>query len=88
MGDIEKILAEREKTHGDFKVHSMVSQSLKDCMRRTTGWGSLTHVQREGLEMIMHKISRILCGDSQFKDHYLDVCGYATLVLKEIEGKQ
>jgi hypothetical protein len=44
------------------------------------------HTAREALDMILHKISRICTGDPTFKDHWVDIVGYATLVIKDIEG--
>lgn len=36
--------------------------------------------QRECLEMIAHKIGRILNGDPHYEDSWRDIAGYATLV--------
>ena len=36
--------------------------------------------------MIAHKIGRILAGDPNHIDHWLDIAGYATLVAKELEA--
>ena len=40
--------------------------------------------QREGLEMIAHKISRILNGDPNYDDSWVDIAGYAQLVVDAI----
>jgi hypothetical protein len=40
--------------------------------------------QREALEMILHKIARILNGDPNFKDSWTDIIGYARLVEREL----
>ena len=37
--------------------------------------------------MILHKIGRILAGDPNHKDHWVDIAGYANLPIKEIEGE-
>lgn len=85
MGDIEKILAEREKTHGDFNVHSFIAQELKGCLREQKGWVLLNPQKREALEMICHKMARVLAGNSNHPDHWHDIAGYATLVAKSLE---
>ncbi|WP_257617167.1 hypothetical protein [Campylobacter pinnipediorum] len=36
--------------------------------------------------MIAHKIARILAGNPNYKDHWDDIAGYATLVSKELEN--
>lgn len=85
--EIKELLKEREKTHGDFIHHSIASQFLKSTMYDSKNWGSLGFSQKESLEMIAHKIARILNGDPNTKDHWDDIAGYATLVSNSIEGK-
>ena len=53
------ILAERQKTHGDFYDVARMAQELKDAMRRGKTWGSLDDIEREALQMIASKIGRI-----------------------------
>ena len=84
---IEQILQERQKTHGDFKEQAKISQILKDQMAQTDGWKEMWDpVKREALQMIQHKIARILAGDPNEIDHWRDIAGYATLVAKELEN--
>lgn len=81
----ESLLAERGKTHGDFADHAAVTQALKheiECAviaRTNRGQPLLTDGQREALDMIAHKIGRILAGDPDFADHWDDIAGYALL---------
>ena len=77
--EIRDILNEREKTHGDYGSHAAITQALKADMRSQVSWDSLPENQRETLEMIAHKIGRILAGDPDFRDHWADIAGYATL---------
>lgn len=44
--------------------------------------------QIECLEMIAHKVGRILNGDPHYHDSWLDVAGYATLVADRLQGIQ
>jgi hypothetical protein len=53
--------------------------------RKAEGWKRLSVGQREALEMIAHKIARILSGDPNHKDHWEDIAGYAELVVRELE---
>ena len=76
---IDDVLKEREKTHGAFKNHAYASQLLKSVMRETPNWIKLNDEDKEALEMIAHKIARILCGDPNHADHWVDISGYATL---------
>ena len=84
----EEILAEREKTYGQFSGHALIAQSLKNVMRNTRNWHLLTVSQKEALEMDAHKTARILNGDPSYEDSWADKAGYATLIVREIqEGK-
>jgi len=48
-------------------------------------WNVLTYAQAEALEMIQHKIGRILAGDPNVLDHWADIVGYAQLVANILE---
>lgn len=78
--DIQSTLTERGKTHGDFTQNSSVIQALKFDMQASANYNSLRPHMREALEMIAHKIGRILCGNPNEPDHWKDIAGYATLV--------
>ncbi len=55
-------------------------------MRTTPGWKRLSNAQREGLEMVQHKIARMLNGDPTYLDNIVDISGYATLVQQSMEA--
>jgi hypothetical protein len=74
------VLNERGTTHGDFRANGAIMQKLKEAMHEEYGWTRLLPYQREALEMIQHKIGRILCGDPNYYDHWRDIAGYAKLV--------
>jgi hypothetical protein len=81
----EELLNERGKTHGPYELHAGVTQRIKNVMHfqsqnNCNCWAKLTVCQRESLDMIAHKIGRILAGDPDFRDHWDDIAGYAKLV--------
>jgi len=82
--NLSELIADREATHGDYFVNTTVMQRTKDLWRGAGGWDKLTPAQRESLEMIAHKVGRILGGDPNHKDHWLDVAGYAKLVADKL----
>lgn len=84
--NVDETLAQRQSTHGDYSTTAMISQLLSSYMRAAPNWDKLSFAQKEGLEMIQHKIARMLCGDHTFKDHIVDIIGYATLVEKSIDN--
>lgn len=79
------ILEERGKRYGRFEDHAEISQALKEVMWNTSGFSKLSPSQKEGLEMIQHKIARMLNGDSSYLDNVVDIIGYATLILRSME---
>lgn len=86
--DVNKILNEQGQINGDYQHMSSTIQELKRVMHGKMGWDRLTSVQREALDMIAHKIGRILAGDPNFKDHWDDIAGYATLVANRCNPPQ
>ena len=86
--DIDTILAQREKTHGAFEDHARITQRLKDVimdelvLRNDRGQAPLNAMQRESIDMIEHKIGRILAGNADEPDHWNDIAGYAKLPVK------
>ena len=84
MADINTTLAERCKRYGDFAGHAGVTQRIKAAIISAPRYARLTPSQREALEMIAHKIGRILNGDPNYPDSWHDIAGYATLVEQEL----
>jgi hypothetical protein len=74
-----ELIQKREKTHGMYYENASLTQALKEVIRSGPNWASLTDGQREALDMICAKVSRVLCGDADFRDHWDDIAGYAKL---------
>jgi uncharacterized protein (UPF0297 family) len=85
MTDVKATLAERGARYGQFKGHARISQEIKRVMKKTDGWNNLGATGREALEMIAHKIARVLNGDPTYIDNWVDIAGYATLVAERLE---
>ena len=85
--NIHEILEGRATRYGTFEGHARISQDLKAVMHERSGWDGLADDQKEALEMIQHKIARILNGDPNYHDSWLDVAGYATLIANRLESK-
>lgn len=84
---VEQLITERGSRYGKFKDGAEIMQELKDVMREVDGWHNLTPSQREALDMIQHKIGRILNGDPTYDDSWKDIAGYATLIVNELNGE-
>ena len=77
---VENTLEERGKRYGEFSHLALISQDLKMIIHRTNGWKRLGVDQAEALDMIMHKIARILNGDPNYIDSWHDIIGYVKLI--------
>ena len=87
--NVNAILAERGKTHGKFVTHAKISQDLKIIIHNSNyaAWELLSDDQKEALDMIAHKIARILNGNADYVDHWADIAGYATLVANRLTSE-
>ena len=80
MTDVNEVLAERGKGYGKFEDLAEISQALKAAFRAWPNWGRLMQDQREALDMIAVKLGRILNGNPNYPDSWVDIAGYAMLV--------
>lgn len=84
--NVNETLQQRGKTHGRFGDNALISQALKHQVRAMPGWYELNVAQKEAIDVIFLKISRILSGQSDFEDHWLDIEGYARLAKESIRA--
>ena len=83
---VDETLTERGNRYGKFKDHAELSQQLTSVMRCSDGLERLEPDMREAMEMIQHKIARILNGDPTYADSWHDIAGYAKLVDDRLGG--
>ena len=83
--NVNEMLAGREARYGSFEDHAAISQVIKGVLQSRPKWNTLNHDQKEALEMISHKIARILNGDPNYADNWIDIAGYAALVANRLE---
>ncbi len=88
MSNIDATLAERGSRYGVFQEHARITQNLKNAMVDSPKWASLRPDQKEALEMVQHKIGRILNGDPDFHDSWHDMIGYTKLVADDLLKRQ
>jgi hypothetical protein len=84
MSDITNTLAERGSRYGEFASHAAVTQSIKRAMQNAPNWYLLSDDKREALEMVAHKIGRIVNGDPNYHDSWHDIIGYTKLVADKL----
>ena len=86
---VDAILNNRAKQYGKFIEGAEIMQMTKRLVhnyveQRGT---SLAFDQLEAIDMIIHKLGRIVNGNPDKVDHWDDIAGYATLVSDRLKGK-
>lgn len=78
--EIAETLNARNAQYGDFNAQSAIASTLKKVLRANGKFEKLKPDQREALDHIAVKISRILNGNPDHFDSWHDIAGYAKLV--------
>jgi hypothetical protein len=86
--ELSDILTARGLRYGLFTGHAEVTQRLKAVLESELDKRKklLADDQKEALEMIFHKIGRIVNGDADYDDSWADIAGYAKLVADRLQG--
>jgi hypothetical protein len=89
MSDVQSTLEQRETSYGRYRGVAEVSQAFKFLLEHELYKRSkvLPPIQQESLEMIFSKLARIINGDNHFADSWHDIAGYASLVVKDLNGE-
>lgn len=95
--EIRDTLKQRGTRYGTLAANGSISQHFKLVARQglfdhskdgvlvtSTSWDNMSDDQRQDLDVIFDKISRILTGDPHYDDNWRDIAGYATLVLDNL----
>jgi len=87
--EVDATLDARAVEYGKFIEGAEVMQMLKRVVQAALNNRdkTLAHDQAEALDMIIHKIGRIVNGNPDVVDHWLDIAGYAKLVADRLEGR-
>ena len=86
---VDVTLDARAVDYGKFIEGAEVMQMLKRVVQNALCNRDkvLAHDQAESIDMIIHKIGRIVNGNPDVADHWLDIAGYAKLVADRLEGR-
>ena len=86
--DVDTVLDERAKDYGKFIEGAEIMQMLKRLVHNyiEERGTPLAFDQREAIDMIIHKLGRIINGNPDKVDHWVDIAGYAKLVAERLEG--
>lgn len=86
---VDQVLDSRAVEYGTFADGAALMQSIKRTLSAHAQKHGRTFAddQWEALEMIVHKMARIVNGNPDNVDSWLDIAGYAMLVADRLEGK-
>ncbi len=87
--NVDTLLQERAQSYGTFVSLAKTAQEFKSVLYRELGSRNkrLADDQAEALDMIIHKIARIINGDANHIDSWADIAGYAKLVAERLQGR-
>jgi hypothetical protein len=85
---VDNVLNDRAKDYGKFIEGAEIMQMLKRLVHNyiEDRGTPLAFDQREAIDMIIHKMGRIINGNPDKVDHWVDVAGYSTLVADRLRG--
>lgn len=86
--NVNNTIDERGSRYGKFVNQAELSQKLKDAcvVHAMKHKREMEADQWEAIEMILHKIARIINGDPNYADSWHDIGGYAKLVEDRLNG--
>ena len=82
---LKEVLNQRQKTHGEFSEVSKTYADFIKILEKTGFFNKCEDHHRLAIDVIFQKLARILNGDMNFYDHWVDICGYSELVKKELD---
>lgn len=88
MNQIDEILKDRGARYGEFIEHARITQQIKAALASGIQWDKCNPAMKETLEMIAHKMGRIVNGDPYYDDSWVDIVGYAQLVVNELKHRE
>lgn len=85
---VDETLDERAQDYGKFKDGAELMQGIKRLLADHALQHNKTFAddQWEALEMIVHKMARIVNGNPDKVDHWVDIAGYAKLIADRLQG--
>lgn len=90
MNRVTDTLQDRAGTHGEFSENARIAQEIKESFTSGVNYteNRLSNEAYEALDMIASKIARVVNGDVSCVDNWVDIAGYASLVVKKLESEK
>ena len=83
--NVEETLDRRGRHYGEFINIATTAQDLKSVLKYGVNYSLLEPDMAEALDMIVHKMSRLVNGDCYHRDSWHDIMGYARLIDMKLE---
>lgn len=83
MIDVNEILTERQSQYGSFENVALYTELVNKVLSNNKE--QRTDVMNMAIYMIASKLARIASGDPTHKDSWVDIAGYAQLVVNTLE---
>lgn len=83
---IQDLLSSRDSLYGSFMRQSETAQALKQMLFERCDPSRMSADQAEAINMICVKLSRIVNGDPNYVDSWVDIAGYAQLVVNRLQA--
>jgi hypothetical protein len=86
--EVDKVLEERGENYGSYNIHSIVSEGMMQNLSLASNFGSLPAHLEHTFRLIVDKMTRAANGNWKHRDNLVDIIGYATLSLKELDDSE
>lgn len=85
---ISEMLRERGSRYGNYENHAIITQNMMKAITVNPNYHRMPQHMQETLHMICHKIGRIVNGDPNYLDSWIDIIGYTQLTVNILEEQQ
>lgn len=85
LTQLKSILNERGGSYGSYNEVAKIQTQIIDLLRSAEGYNKLKPSTILAIEMIIHKIIRLVNSGKEKEDTLLDIAGYTLLALAEIK---
>ncbi|WP_432481717.1 DUF6378 domain-containing protein [Moraxella sp. ZY200743] len=84
MSNINEILEQRRNNYGTFNHVASIAEQIAEACEYNKEYR--THSMNMAIYMIASKLARIVSGNPSYKDSWVDIAGYAQLIVNELEN--
>ena len=85
--NVKELLEAKAREHGRVDDVADAVCGMWDIFYQSRNYATMSRVERMCVHMIMMKLARAISG-GRLKDHWIDMAGYAQLVVDEIEATE